>query len=834
MKKALSLILATSMAVSLAACTQTKDAASSASSTANASSETAATAAPLALTADNYVPTPSSGAKYTVEVTDDGWVKIENEGGETLGLSQKSGVHVIEQDGYAFKDLNQNGKLDVYEDWRQTTEDRANDLVNQMSGEEKAMVLSHGGWGDFTTEPLTVEDESYLFLSRGGRGGVTRNLPKGGGDHAKWTNELQAVAESCWYGIPAMISIDPVYVSGLTETEDLAASMNTDLAAKVGQSASRQYRAAGVTALLGPQVDLASPQMARAGTTYGEDPQLTKDIITAYVNAMQSTYDENGNDLGWGDDSVYCFTKHWAGAGSTEAGRNDHNIAARYAVYPGNNFEAHLIPYVDGAFNLPGKTGSAGIMTQYSINVDGDGGRNYGGEWAGVYNQFMYDLLDAVGHDSLIISDWNVFTKFGVWGAEDLPGVPDRIALAWERGMELLGGYGNMDDIEEAYQILTKNVGEDEANAIVSKGAHDFFVVMLNQNMFDQPYNDSAYAESICYSDSAKEEALEAERQAVVMLKNDGTIKQQAAPAEKPTVYIPYGSNTGFNLSGSSITPDGDPIYAPALDLEVMGQYFNVITDTETETNEDGDCTAIERAPADKIAGCDYILVGMKDPYRPSYDSTYVNGNDFAKRWAEGSIDPEDDVWYPASLQYKQYTATKARDKSIAGLIRKDGTESNRSYNGNSTVQDSPNYGDFEALEYARSVAGDIPVIVAMTSEHSIMWGEVEPLADVILLSYVKTYNDVIAEIILGQTEPSALLVAQQPASMDAVETQYEDVPRDMECYVDANGNTYDFAFGLNWSGVINDERVQKYSAAPLTKLASFDFPAFKASHQQQ
>jgi beta-glucosidase len=46
---------------------------------------------------------------------------------------------------------------------------------------------------------------------------------------------------------------------------------------------------------------------------------------------------------------------------------------------------------------------------------------------------------------------------------------------------------------------------------------------------------------------------------------------------------------------------------------------------------------------------------------------------------------------------------------------------------------------------------------------------------------------------------------------MKTVEEQYEDVPRDMECYSDAEGMVYDFAFGLNWQGVINDERVAHY-----------------------
>ena len=71
-------------------------------------------------------------------------------------------------------------------------------------------------------------------------------------------------------------------------------------------------------------------------------------------------------------------------------------------------------------------------------------------------------------------------------------------------------------------------------------------------------------------------------------------------------------------------------------------------------------------------------------------------------------------------------------------------------------------------------------------------------------------------DIITGKAEPSGLLPLQMPADMDTVEAQYEDVPRDMECYVDSEGNTYDFTFGMNWSGVINDERVAAYNVEPL------------------
>ena len=779
---------------------------------------------------ENYVPEPGEGAKYTVTVTDDGWVKIENEGGETLGLSQTSGVQIIEDDGFAFKDMNQNGSLDVYEDWRKPVEERAQNLAEQMQGAEKALMLAHGGWdGDFTTEPLADDDATAVYLRAGGRGGVTRAISNGGGAHAKWTNAIQEVAESCLYGIPAMISIDPSNISGLVESVSLASTMDPELAAEIGKETAKQYRAAGVTALLGPQVDISSPVMSRAGGTYGEDPQLTLDIATAYVNAMQSTYDENGEDLGWGSESVYCFTKHYGGAGSTEGGRDDHTYAGRYTVFPGENLEAHLITYFDGVFNLPGKTKSSGIMTEYAINVDKDG-NPFGGEWAGAYNEFMYSLLDEVGYDSLKITDWGVFGGLGdktggLWGTEELS-EPERVALGFERGVNVLGGYGGyggIGAIAEGYDVLAGRIGEEEANAILTKAAYNYILVMMNLKMFEQPYNDSAYADSIIFSEDANAFGLETQKKSVVMIKNDGVLTGEAK-ADKPKVYVPYVYSTGFSVSWMSGISAGSPSWAPGLDLDKLGQYFDVVTDTLGEPGGEADAEGnkaftkedITRATAEEIADCDYILVGMTGAYSPSY-SSYLQGAFAPPAEVEG-----EEVYYPPSLQYGEYTADTARDPSISGNTI-DGTKENRSYKGVTAPAD-PNYGHLEALQYADSIAGDIPVIAAVSMERGMVWTEVEPLCDVIFVSYNSQKLDAIAQMILGQAEPQGLLVFQQPASMEAVEAQTDDVPRDLECYKDAAGNTYDFAFGMNWSGVIQDERTAKYSAAPLTKVQSHDF----------
>ena len=760
--------------------------------------DTAGTDAQPAAPVEKYVPEPGEGAKYTVTVTPDNWVRIENEGGETLGLSQTSGVKIIEEDGLAFKDLNQNGSLDVYEDWRKPKEERAQSLAEAMKGEEKALMLAHGGWdGPFTTEPLAADDASAVYLRAGGRGGVTRAISNGGGAHAKWTNALQEVAESCFYGIPAMISIDPSNISGLVESVSLASTMDPELAAEIGKETAKQYRAAGVTALLGPQVDIASPIMSRAGGTYGEDPQLTLDIATAYVNAMQSTYDENGEDLGWGNESVYCFTKHYGGAGSTEGGR---------------------------------ETGKSGIMTEYAINVDKDG-NPFGGEYAGAYNEFMYSLLDEVGYDSLRITDWGVFGGLGdktggLWGTESLS-EPERVALGFERGVNILGGYGGyggIGAIAEGYHVLADRIGEEEANKILTKAAYNYIIVMMNLGMFEQPYNDSAYADSIIFSQDANAYGQKTQDASVVMIKNDGVLTGEAK-ADKPKVYVPYVYSTGFSANWMMGVNEGTPSWAPGLDLDLLGQYFDVVTDTPGEPTGEADAEGnpkftkddITRATAEDIAGCDYILVGMTGAFSASYNSHLQ-----AAFGAPRDLTGIEDFYYPASLQYAEYTADTARDPSISGNIV-DGAKENRSYKGRTAPAD-PNYGHLEALQYAESISGDIPVIAAVSMERGMVWTEVEPLCDVIFVSYNAQKTDSIARMILGQIEPSGLLVFQQPASMEAVEAQVDDVPRDVEVYKDAAGNAYDFAFGMNWSGVINDGRTAKYSAAPLTKVQSHDF----------
>ena len=162
--------------------------------------------------------------------------------------------------------------------------------------------------------------------------------------------------------------------------------------------------------------------------------------------------------------------------------------------------------------------------------------------------------------------------------------------------------------------------------------------------------------------------------------------------------------------------------------------------------------------------------------------------------------------YVPISLQYNDYTADHAREVSIAGGDRLENF-TNRSYKGKSVK--TANKGDLQRVIDTKKAMGDKPVVTVVNTGRPLV-PEFEPYSDAILVSF-GCQNQAILELISGNVEPSALLPMQLPANMKTVEEQFEDVPYDMDCYVDSDGNAYDFAFGLNWSGRISDERTEKY-----------------------
>ncbi len=832
MKKLLALALALVMVLSLAACNTGEDAGPSQTP---AGSDEPGQSTPVEPSGDGIVApiTPeelgSGSVKWTEEKTADGWYKVTNEGGKTLGYSKDSGVALIQVDGYAFKDLDRDGVLDGYEDWRNDAETRAKDLAAQMTAEEMIGLYTHGGWSSFGSS-IDPSGDDYAYIQAGGRGGVTRSAGSQGNTSMaiSWVNALQALCEGTGnWGIPATISIDPNNMSHTIDQMSLGSTFDPDLAFELGQEVSKMWRAVGVTMLLGPQTDLATtPILARASGDYTEDPALNRDLTDAYISGLQSTWSDSGEDLGWGDDSVYSIVKHYAGAGAAEGGGNDHFSGGAFDVFPGNNYEAHLISYYDAAFNLTRSvTKASGVMPNYAASYSNDG--SLGEVNGGAYSEYKIQMLLNTGYQGFILTDWQITSDGGAgsYFVEDLT-VGERFAKLMKNGIHQVGGTTDIDGAADGYDILADDLGEEEALSVLRNAAYHFILSQMQVGLYENGYVSLAHAQETVWNTQTDAYATELQKKSPILLKNSGNTIAQSDGTKK-TVYVPYAFDKGSEASSSGdATP---PSWEPLFDLIAVGEYFNVVTDTVGEpsgTDEEGNAVYTEndiiRASASELAACDMALVGISSPLTESSQA-------------------DDGTWLPASLQFEAYTAKTARQESIGGFITTEtmndgyGTVSqdvkeNRSYYNNSVGQAS-NYSQYELLQYvADAVPGSCKVVLLVQGKNPMIFSEVEPLSDAILLYWGQGMSsgwfktEVLMSIVAGETEPSGLLNMQMPANMETVEAQYEDVPRDMECYVDADGNTYDFTFGLNWSGVINDERVQTYNVPALTECANLDF----------
>ena len=748
-------------------------------------------------------------AKWSSETMKDGWTKVTQDDAPTLGYTDGTGVNIIQVDGYAFKDLNRNGKLDLWEDWRQTPEARAESLAAELPIEFCEGLTIHdttSALNDDNTDATAQngENETDCIKNRYFRTILDRAVQQGTGTvnahhHGQWVNNAQAVAEAQDYGVPISFSTDPSTLVGWsTNNLSYAATFDPDYVREVWKLQAKQYRSEGVTMLLGPQVDVASePRWTRVSGTFGEDPALVRDIGKAVIDGCQSTYDDNGNDLGWGTDSLVSMIKHWPGDGAGEGGRESHNAAGEYTVYPNENFKTGLVGFIDGGFNLDGETGKAsGVMGSYSVAYSDDG--EYGELVGTAYSDYKMKLLrDTYGYDGTVSTDWRV-TASSAWGMADVA-TDERYSLIYQNGIDTIGGDSSPDPAS-GYARLIEDVGADDAESIMRQHAQRVLLDHFLVGVFENGYVDTSLIADLFEGDDETNALLESHLKSIVMLKNKAGVIKKDGFGDKPTIYIPM-TYTPTTTSRGVTTPAS---WGLPFKVEAAPEGVTIVTDTVGDPTGDGGAYAVSdivRASAAEIAGCDFALVIV--------DSPTNGGGDVTNQ--DGSV-----TFQPISLQYGEYTADGAsvRTQSISNVAL-DGIPANRSYYGQSYT--ATNTENLNTILDTVTLMGGKPVVVAVNVSNPLVFSEFEDKVDAILVGFGARQLSFI-DIACGKTEPSALLPIQMPKDMDTVEAQAEDTPRDMDPYVDSEKNSYDFAFGLNWSGVIDDDRTAKYKVSPILK----------------
>ncbi|WP_062135770.1 glycoside hydrolase family 3 N-terminal domain-containing protein [Demequina aestuarii] len=756
--------------------------------------------------------TSAAAGEYTERQVSDGttdFVIVENpNGGAQLSYSVEGGVTLLEEESegstYAFKDMNANGELDVWEDWRVDPAERATDLAAQMSVEQIAGLMLFSSHERSPADGLTDAQKEYLEESN------LRAVLNAAGSDAEttvpWVNEMQAFVETLATEdavyVPVNFASDPRSTAGSggynAEGADisrwpsnlgLAATFDSDYTLQFGQMASAEYRALGITTALSPQVDLATePRWLRVGGTFGEDAEQAAELTGAYVSGFQGTAGESE----WGAESVNAMIKHWPGDGPGEGGRESHTFTGKYGVYPGDNLDEHVSVF-QAALD------SAAVMTSYSISLDGDGEPLFGERVGTAYDEGLMSVLrDDNSFGGVIVTDWGVMTGADdegafiatAWGAEDMTPA-ERYVKVLQTGHDMFGGVNDATFLLEGAELWQEKfeAGELETDAqtrFQESGAR-ILNMTFQAGLYESAFLDPEESTAVLASEDKVEAGYQAQLDSVVMLKNEGVIAEGADWSDT-TVYIPQTYDVGVaSLFGPAAYTEG-----PTMDLDVAEQFFGAVVTDEVEYDEEGQVVSYT---APDLSDVDLVLVGMDSPY---------NGDNFS---AAGQ-DAETGEWYPFSLQYGPYTADgdNVRETSISGDILEDGTQENRSYLGNtSRISNAADLDAFtRAVSAVEASGNDIPVIVALKATNPVIPAEFEADADAILVSF-GTNDQAIVEVALGQHEPQGRLPMQFPADMDTVEAQLEDVAKDMTPYTDAAGNAYDYGFGLSWSGVISE-----------------------------
>ena len=458
---------------------------------------------------------------------------------------------LINERGFQFKDLNKNGKLDKYEDWRLSNEERTRDLLSKMSVEEKVgfMLISTSRLKSersaqinaptdnaikpssdlneedqisnnniFTRKPLAFPMMSSVGATKGIkqfhlrhfilRANVSARLT------AEWSNKLQALAESDGLGIPAIIASNPrnhitkdasiglsvgaTVFSNWPGELGLSAMRDLKLVREFADIARQEWAAVGLRKGYMYMADLSTePRWQRIEGTFGENADWVAKMITEVVLGFQGTK--------LSSNSVAMTTKHFPGGGAGVGGQDPHFEWGKFEHFPGNMFQNNLIP-----FKAAIKAGTSSIMPYYSIPQD----TKYK-QVAYAYNkEVIHDLLrDSLGFKGIVNSDTGPIDMMP-WGVENIS-ITERYKKAIEAGVNIFSGTGDPTKLLETVKsgmVDMKLIDNSVSRLLMEKFA---------LGLFENPYVDEDAAEKLVGNAKFQARGDLAMRKSIVLLRNE-------------------------------------------------------------------------------------------------------------------------------------------------------------------------------------------------------------------------------------------------------------------------------------------------------------------------
>lgn len=463
------------------------------------------------------------------------------EGKEIVKLVKDKKTNIL------FYDLNKNGKMDIYENSTLDIESRVEDILSQMTLEEKVgQMLTSLGWhmyervGDDVrlTKRLTEELDKYHIGSLWGfmrADPWTQRTLKTGLNPTlapKAVNKLQRyVIENTRLGIPLFLAEEcphghmAIGTTVFPTSIGQSSTWNPKLIEQMGRAIAKEARAQGAHIGYGPVLDLArDPRWSRVEETYGEDPFLIGKMGEALVRGFQ------GDDFNPGE-SLLSTLKHFASYGWTEGG---HNGASAHVGM--REMEEAILPPFREAIDA----GALSVMSSYN-EIDGTPS-------TANYHLLTKVLRNRWGFQGFTISDLRSIGRLREHGvaASDYEAAVKAVnaGLDNDLGMNVYG--------EQLGEAVKKG---DVSPAVLDQSVSRILRLKFRMGLFDNPFVDEKAAPEMVANSEHLELAREVARQSIVLLKNRDNILPLKKNCSKKIAVIGPNADNIYNMLGDYTAP---------------------------------------------------------------------------------------------------------------------------------------------------------------------------------------------------------------------------------------------------------------------------------------
>jgi len=414
-------------------------------------------------------------------------------------------------------DFNKNGKKDVYEDPTARVEDRVEDLLSQMTVDEKTcQLVTLYGYKRVLADALPTErwktmlwkdgvgaiDEHLNGFEQWGKPIEQNNYNWPASRHAWAINEVERFfVEETRLGIPADMTNEGIRGVEAFKATNFPCQLgqghtwDRSLINKIGYITGREGRLLGYTNVYAPILDVARDQRwGRMEEVYGECPYLVSELGVEMTKGMQT----NGQ--------VASTAKHFI-VNSNNKGAREGMSRVDPQISPREVENIHVVPFAE----VIKRAGLLGIMCAYN-------------DYDGVpiessYYWLTQRLRKEMGFKGYIVSDSGsveyLFTKHNT--ADDMK---EAVRQSFEAGLNVRCTFS----APETYVLPLRELLKEKSISIetLNERVRDVLRVKFLVGLFDHPYQiDLAAADKEVNSPENQKIALQASRESIVLLKND-------------------------------------------------------------------------------------------------------------------------------------------------------------------------------------------------------------------------------------------------------------------------------------------------------------------------